>query len=509
VTPWSTELKVGSFVLISSLVIGYMFFMLSPDIFQGKNKKQYYTIFENAGGIVTKTSVKANGVTIGKVSVIKLLDHETRIEIEIDGQIKIPVGSEMVIKEKGLLGDVFLEILRGKDNGAYLEEGALIPASLTHMSMSALIANAGEVAQDLKKISRSFADVLGGKEGADRVHDIIFDLHDLIKGLKNVVEENRANLKQTVDDFTATSHALRKVVGGNQVALQEIVHNVKELTEGMKDIIVGDNKGKLQHIVASMETTMKNVEVVSKELHSITSKVDKGQGTLGRLVNDDVALTKMEDTLTDLRKLLAPAARLQVEVAYRGEARRDKSQQNYFDLVLRTRPDKFYLLGFVDGHNATRDTTYETLTPTKDTSPDIEGKPSRVLRIDKQESAIRFNLQFGKRWNDVQLRFGLFETTGGFAGDFFFWKDRLKLSVEAFDWGGTNERRKVAHIKTYLGMVFFSHLYGYVGVDDWTRIDGNTGHVQKTPNYFLGAGLDFTDDDLTALLGAASLATVK
>ena len=506
ITSWSTELKVGAFVTGAAIVIGYMFFVLSPDVFQRKNKKNYYTLVDNAAGIVAKTSVKTNGVTIGKVVVVRLLDNQTRVEMEIEGQVKIPVGSEAAIKEKGLLGDVFLEIIRSKDKGQYLHDGDFIPPSTTQMSMSGLISSAGEVAQDLKKIANSFAGVFGGKEGTRKIHEIVFDLSDLLKGLKAVVEENRNNVRETLGNLQQTSRSLQTVIGDNQAALQEIVSNVQELTGGVRDLVTGENKEKIEQILASLNKTMQNMEVVMKDARSITEKVNSGQGTLGRLVNDDVALTKIEDTLTDLRKVLAPATKLQVQVAYRGELRKDESTQHYFDLVFRTRPDRFYLLGVTEVNETVRDTTYETLPPSGPASPDVEGKPTKIRERITEKRAIRFNLQFGKRWYNAQVRFGLFETTGGFAGDFFLLQDRVKFSVEAFNWDSHSDYRKTAHFKAYVGILFFRHIYGYAGIDDITRIDPATNRIQKVPNYFLGAGLDFTDEDLTALMGAASLA---
>jgi phospholipid/cholesterol/gamma-HCH transport system substrate-binding protein len=505
-TNWSTELKVGSFVAGAALIIGYMFFVLSPDVFHRKNKQNYYTLVDNAAGIVAKTSVKTNGVSIGRVVDVKLLNNETRIEMEIEGQVKIPTGSEAVIKEKGLLGDVFLEIIRGKDIGQYLHDGDFIPPSMTHMSMSALISNAGEVAQDLKKIANSFAGVFGGPEGSRNIHDIVFDLRDLIKGMKEVLQENRNNVRETVGNLQQTTRTLQAVLGGNQAALQDIVVNVKELTGGIRTLVTGENKEKIEQILASLDKTMQNLEVVMKDARSISGKVNSGQGTLGRLVNDDVALTKIEDALTDFRKVLAPATKLQVQVGYRGEFRKDESTQHYFDLVFRTRPDRFYLLGVTDVSETVRDTTYESLSSSNPASPDAKGASSKTRERISEKRAIRFNLQFGKRWYNAQLRFGLFETTGGFAGDFFLLHDRLKISLEAFDWDTHSGVRKTAHLKAYIGLLFFQHIYGYVGVDDITRIDPVTNRIQKVPNYFLGAGLDFTDEDLTALFGAASLA---
>jgi phospholipid/cholesterol/gamma-HCH transport system substrate-binding protein len=111
-----------------------------------------------------------------------------------------------------------------------------------------------------------------------------------------------------------------------------------------------------------------------------------------------------------------------------------------------------------------------------------------------------------KRWYFVALRFGLFETTGGIATDMYFLRDKVRFTVEAFDWDTQDKTiRRNAHLKTYASVLFYNHLYAMAGVDDPTRTDPETGKAKKDLNYFFGAGLSFTDEDLKAVLGTAAL----
>ena len=105
---WITEFKVGLFTILSGFVIAYMFFVLSPESFNSSTTKIYHTVVNNAAGVVVKTHVKTNGVTIGKVRDITLQINKTKIDLEIDSKVRIPQGSKVAIKEKGLLGDVYV-----------------------------------------------------------------------------------------------------------------------------------------------------------------------------------------------------------------------------------------------------------------------------------------------------------------------------------------------------------------------------------------------------------------
>ena len=44
-----------------------------------------------------------------------------------------------------------------------------------------------------------------------------------------------------------------------------------------------------------------------------------------------------------------------------------------------------------------------------------------------------FNAQIGKRWRDIAVRGGMFESTGGVGTDYYAFNDRLKMTFEAFD----------------------------------------------------------------------------
>ena len=59
-----TEFKVGLFALVALGTLAYMFFVLSPDAFEDKEYRTYYTVLKNAAGIVSKTHVKTSGVSV-------------------------------------------------------------------------------------------------------------------------------------------------------------------------------------------------------------------------------------------------------------------------------------------------------------------------------------------------------------------------------------------------------------------------------------------------------------
>ena len=138
---------------------------------------------------------------------------------------------------------------------------------------------------------------------------------------------------------------------------------------------------------------------------------------------------------------------------------------------------------------------------------DVATSSVEVRETSRTTSRLGVNLQIAKRWYHAGLRFGLFESTGGVAADFYLFRDRFRASVEAFEWRGQgNSVRRIAHLKAYASILFFEHVYTMIGIDDPTRLDPATNRVNAAQNYFVGAGVSFNDQDLKALFGAAALA---
>jgi phospholipid/cholesterol/gamma-HCH transport system substrate-binding protein len=490
-----TEFKVGVFTIVAFVTLGYMLFVLNPNMLKDSTRKQYYTVLKDAAGIIPKTHVKTNGVTIGKVKAVELDVNTTRIIVEVDSHVKLPVGSHMEVRTRGLLGDVYLEIVRPEDTGQYIAEGGLIPKSEDQMDMQGVMSLLGNIGKDVKKITGSLANVLGNKEGEESLQNILDNIETLTADLRKTGSSIRGAIGDHPED-------VRNIV----VNLDKSLANLKTFTSNLNDVLDDANKERLNRIIASFDDSMVEVKGATKNIRLISEKIEKGEGTIGKLVNDDTAIQEIEAAVKDLREVLAPATKMQLIIDTHGEGRADKSGQTYFNVIFKTRPDRFYLVGMTDTTEGVRDTKTEQLgsEPADGDAPGYSKTRERVT----ERKALRFNLQLAKRWYFLTARLGLFESTGGAAMDMHFFRDRIRLSLEAFDFKSyDNEWRRVARLKAYMQVLFFDHIYVMAGMDDITRKRNPiTYEEEKGPVPFAGLGLSFNDQDLKALFGAAALA---
>lgn len=156
--------------------------------------------------------------------------------------------------------------------------------------------------------------------------------------------------------------------------------------------------------------------------------------------------------------------------------------KSYLSLRIKPRKDYYYILGVVDdpaGKVVEEDRVTTTTTGGSSTTTSIHEE--------RTSDKLKFDAQIAKRFHDLTIRGGIFESSGGVGADYHLLDDRLKLTVELFDFGNDDP-----NLKARVGYSFWKHLFVTGGVDRILEGDRR--------DYFLGGGIRFEDEDLKYLL---------
>ena len=184
---------------------------------------------------------------------------------------------------------------------------------------------------------------------------------------------------------------------------------------------------------------------------------------------------------------------------------RHNDAKGYFDLRLRPNNDCFYAVQLVASKFGSIQRTEEQrtrfddkgnlLVPTEMNlgNDDKLYYASRIDKVVRKKNDLLFGLQFGKRFDRLIFRIGLFENTFGVACDFYVPLKTDKLhwvtSLEAFDFQGVNRLDDDRpHIKWVNKAFFMKNIYTSFGVDDI--------YSRRNASPFWGGGIRFGDDDL-------------
>jgi phospholipid/cholesterol/gamma-HCH transport system substrate-binding protein len=483
----TTEAKVGLFILIAMLLLGYMTMQVGQ---RGVGIKKGYTIdvlFDNVSGLNKYSSVQIAGVEVGRVEDILLKDGKALVRLRIIPSVTLEKDVTAAIKTRGVLGDKYIDIVPGTRGMAALEPGEQIRNVERQADIDRLLNQIGAIADDIKTVSGTLSNVLGGKAGEESLGSILENMQLLTQNINKLVVNNEATVRSMLLNAQELTGNLNRVVVQNDAKVGEVIDNLRSASSEMEktftafnQIADGVNRGKgtLGQLMKD-DTTITSLNKTLASLQEVSDKINQGKGTIGKLVNDEETVNNLNQSLAGINRYVTKSEQFRTFLGYRGEYLWDKSNfKSYLDLKIQPKQDQFYLLGLVSdprGRLTVRENTV------------VGGVTTKTEEWDK--SSLLFNAQIGKRFRNVVLRGGILESTGGFGMDYMALNDRLKLTFEAFDFSSDRN----AHLKGYADVQLFKYLYLTGGWDDFISNRGNSSG-------FVGLSIRFEDDDLKYLL---------
>lgn len=451
------EFKVGALVVIVSGLIGIMSLKVSegPGLFSRQNR--YWFDVADAGGLVENSAVKTAGIKVGIIEKIELVGDKARVRLLVDGKLKMRTSGSVELRSDGILGDRHVELIPGNPQDPELEDGAQIMTAVERGSLNALMKEVGKITESLSTLAENINKATGP------TGDTSTTLGRIVKNIENLTAD------------------LAQMTGDNKQKIGEIVNQIHSITKQLDGFISDESpegfKAGWEKAVASLhriDTTLKNVE-------EITGKINRGEGTLGRLVNDEETADKINEALSSFNDFMGGAGSLETSLDFHSEYLADADlTKSYLNLKIQPGPDRYYELGVVDDpRGVVEEKDYERSGSVNDNYNE------RVTFKNK----IKFNALFAKNFYDFTVRGGIIENAGGVGFDYHFFSRRLRFSLEAFDFDDVN-------LRAFLRFNVFKGIYLIGGGD---RLGDS--HLRSS---FVGAGIFITNDDLKLLASKLS-----
>lgn len=236
-----------------------------------------------------------------------------------------------------------------------------------------------------------------------------------------------------------------------------------------------------------LQSALDNLDRTLEHTNSIVEKIDSGEGTVGKLINDDHLASSVNEVVDEAKDFVVSLTSLQTIVGIRSEYYAGLSSvKNYVSLRLQPRPDKYYLIQLVDDPRGSTKFR-ETITRTSDSTEDPIIHEQQTITDDK----FKLSLEFAKRFYMFTGRVGIIEGSGGVGLDASFFDDQLQISSDLFGFSDNVN----PHLKFWARYTFFTHLYVAAGIDEVLN--------EELRDYFVGVGIEFNDTDLKALISVA------
>ncbi|MBS2022243.1 MAG: MCE family protein [Deltaproteobacteria bacterium] len=527
----ATPLKVGLVVLLAAVAFGTGLTLIGG---KGLGRSSYVVsaVFDDASGLGIRTRVQIAGISIGQVDHVELdQDARARVFLKIDKKFKLYDNAVISKRSESILGDFILDVKPGAPPAKELEDGAEIMHVYRQPGMNEIFSSMGNIANDIQEVTKSLRKVLGNEEGQENLRAIISGLVRITSALEKTINRSGDKIDQVLTNFRDFSGDLRQLSSKEGEDVVAILKNTRDATsqanailKTISEVVGSSGQGDAKDTIKSLKSNLEKLDKTLANVQSITDKVNKGEGTVGRLVNDDKLIKSLEKAASDVSNLTSKANDLRVEVSTRTEllvgvlnpsanpvagtlqnATYNPWAKNYFNIRLLPRPDRWYGLEIVDDPRGyTR--TIKIQNTLKDGTTTNPYFPSEVQQV-VTERQFKVSAFLAKRIGHVSGRFGILESTGGFGVKVHLFDDDLTLSGDVFEFA--NPLKDHPRVKLYADYTFLQHLRLTAGVDDLVNTpqydSAVTSRIVSGRDWFIGGGIVFTDDDLKSLLGVIPL----
>lgn len=504
------EIKAGVVILIGLALL--LALLLKASRWQPNANTQEIKIrFDNVGGLLKSAPVGIQGMDIGKVKKIELMGNWVQVTANIDKSIEIRDGYRILIDVVGIVGEKYIEIVNGPNTNAVTKDDPLLGISPT--SIGNILIKANEAAQKAADTLMAAKNMIDNNKdevqtGIKEVRKFITDTSDIMeRTLQNidtmmtrinkltdfkdgditqsiteiktfVTEINKErervtpiirnvadnldqilskaspdinsfleNLKKSSEDMRALTTKLDKDVAGMTDSVSKIVGQISNTTENGNE--------KLQKALIDLGRASALMNNILDRADYIVSDVEKGNGTIGKLVKSDEGYKQINDVLVVSKKAIDNVDKTFDNV--------NKTISNFNKTTKDLARWRLQLFGDINSVGE-YELSYNRLSGLLQNQLRLSILPvapyTYIGGLYMKGDDIKYDLQAGRRFNNLTVRGGFIRSRAGLGLDYWLIPNRALISLE-----GVNITTKEPEIGFDASLRVFRNWYLMLGAD--------------------------------------------
>lgn len=505
--------KVGIVMLIALAVLGYFVLRIEDiSLSRSRTTREVKAIFDDVAGLDDESSVRIAGVRKGHVTDIKVRpDGSAEVTMTVDDDVPLHSDATARVANLGLLGEKYIELEPGTGTKPILPPSQTVVIRGTQpASFDDVTSQVSAIAEDVKAITASLRAVAGGPQGQQRLDEIVENVRGITAEVRLLIAANRGNVDATMANTRAITEHLRTEIPRLAATLDRVANQLGDQIGGT----VGENRQDIRVVVENLRGLSSDLRTTADNLNEVTGQVRSGEGTVGKLLYSDEAHTKLTNALSSveggvksLQDTLGRVGRIQMDLGIKADYYAGLTPQEVDGVVtsegnarsavgLRLTPDpaknRFYNVELADDPRGKKKDKISVETRT---DPATGQSQTIITETTKYDRDFLISAQAGWVLDDLAVRVGLFDSTGGVGAD-YKWNDRIRVTGEAFDFGGKRDDNPhlrlfgeyiVRHEKPHTPLLFVT-----------SGVDNPLNDVAFT----IGGGIRWRDEDLKYLLGS-------
>jgi len=277
-----TEIQVGITVLgaLATLVVGVVWL---KDFAFGSKAQVWHVTFPQTGGLGKSDEVQVNGIRKGAVQSMELAGDRVMVDLALDKEVQLTRDSRVAIRSVGMMGERVIAIDLKTTGGVYAPRDTI--QGIFELGLAEVMADLGGTTSAVADIAERLNNIIAVMDQNGDFSGTLKNFRQTSEELRMSVVENRAALRQTLADFSSAARTTRELTTGREAELRRAMDNFSQ---------AADNMNRLSNRLDSLRST----------IQSVSTKIDRGQGTLGKLVNDDKLYTDLNSSIHSLKTLV-------------------------------------------------------------------------------------------------------------------------------------------------------------------------------------------------------------
>ncbi len=295
----SKEAKIGLIVTAGIVLLFWgLNYLKGRDFFT--SDKTIFAVYNQVEGLAASNPVMVNGLKIGRINGLKLMDDRSGriiVAMNISSKVLIPKNSTAEIFSTDLLGSKGIRLMLGNAKEELQDKDTLF--SSVQMGLA-------------EQVNAQVAPIKAKAE------DLLSSMDSILTTFREVFnQQTKANLKQSFESISRSLISIQNITGeldtalAGQGRLRSIFTNLESITANLKN-----NNEQITHAInnfsaisdtlakARIAETMENTRRTLEQTAQLMEKINKGDGTLGQLANNDSLYHNLNSTAHDLDLLL-------------------------------------------------------------------------------------------------------------------------------------------------------------------------------------------------------------
>jgi len=315
----SREIKIGilTFIVLVTMIWGYTF-LKGRNLLTASN--ELFSTYDDVTDLNVSSPVLVNGFKIGTVTKIKINKSDVKkmdVFYLIDSEYKIPKNAVANLKSLGFVSGkgIFLDFDKecsGVDcagNGDELKGG-----SIGLLGSMLGTENISEYSTEITESARAIISNIGKEGEAGAINEVFRNMAVISENLaaittntNRLVEKSSDNLKVTIDNMASISSNLAK----SNKKIESMLNNLDKISGDLAKSDLNNTIGKTnetldasKNAITELKSTLTTANTAIKDLSEVLHKVEKGDGSIAKLMNDRKLYDNIEASTKNLNLLL-------------------------------------------------------------------------------------------------------------------------------------------------------------------------------------------------------------